>query len=117
MTRGALTTFSIANDVAKYFAILPAAFVVDVPGNWPSLDVMGLSSHRPTPILAAVAFNALVIVALVPLALQGRGATAPVGAAATAPHATCSMYGLGGLGGAVRRHQGDRPAASSASIS
>ncbi len=69
MTRGALTTFSLANDVAKYFAILPAAFVATYPALG-ALNVMGL--HSPTSaILSAVIFNALIIVALIPLALRG----------------------------------------------
>ena len=70
ITRGSLTTFSIANDVAKYFAIIPAMFV----GVFPQLDrinIMGLASPR-SAILSAVIFNALVIVALIPLALRGR---------------------------------------------
>ncbi len=69
ITRGALTTFSIANDVAKYFAILPAMFV----GTYPALERLNMM-HLPTPesaILAAVIFNALIIIALVPLALRG----------------------------------------------
>jgi K+-transporting ATPase ATPase B chain len=69
MTRGALTTFSIANDVAKYFAIIPAAFVATYPALG-ALNVMGL--HSPaSAILSAVIFNALIIVALIPLALRG----------------------------------------------
>ena len=69
MTRGALTTFSIANDISKYFAIIPAAFVVTHPALG-SLDVMNL--HSPTTaVLSAVIFNALIIVALIPLALRG----------------------------------------------
>ena len=68
--RGALTTFSIANDVAKYFAILPAAFAATYPGAENALDVMRLTSPA-TAILAAVIFNALIIIALVPLALRG----------------------------------------------
>ena len=93
MTRGALTTFSIANDVAKYAAIIPAAFV----GTYPelrALDVMRLSSPT-TAILSAVAFNALVIVALVPLALKGV-AYRPVGAAELLRR-NLLVYGLGGL--------------------
>jgi K+-transporting ATPase ATPase B chain len=93
MTRGSLTTFSIANDVSKYFAIIPAAFV----GIWPSLrvlDVMRL--HSPTTaVLAAVIFNALVIVALIPLALRGvayRPAPAPI-----LLRRNLLVYGLGGL--------------------
>ncbi|MFF3425793.1 potassium-transporting ATPase subunit KdpB [Streptomyces sp. NPDC002602] len=69
ITRGALTTFSIANDVAKYFAIIPAMFAVVYPG-LDKLNVMGLSSPE-SAILSAVVFNALIIIALVPLALKG----------------------------------------------
>jgi len=93
MTRGALTTFSLANDVAKYFAIIPAAFA----GTYPALgrlDVMTLSSPRRA-ILSAVIFNALVIVALIPLALRGV-AYRPVGAAALLRR-NLLVYGLGGL--------------------
>ena len=69
ITRGALTTFSIANDVAKYFAIIPAMFAAVYPG-LDRLNIMGL--HSPTSaILSAVIFNALIIVALIPLALRG----------------------------------------------
>src|SRR4029079_18198856 len=69
MTRGALTTFSIANDVSKYFAIIPAAFVGTYPA-LSALNIMGL--HSPTTaVLSAVIFNALVIIALIPLALRG----------------------------------------------
>ena len=69
MTRGSLTTFSIANDVAKYFAIIPAAFAATYP-QLNALNVMGL--HSPdSAILSAVIFNALVIVFLIPLALKG----------------------------------------------
>ena len=70
ITRGALTTFSIANDVAKYFAIIPAMFAVVYPG-LDKLNIMGLASPE-SAILSAVIFNALIIIALVPLALQGR---------------------------------------------
>ena len=69
MTRGALTTFSVANDVAKYFAIIPAMFVVLYPGLG-VLNVMGLHSSQ-SAILSAIIFNALIIPALVPLALKG----------------------------------------------
>jgi K+-transporting ATPase ATPase B chain len=69
MTRGALTTFSIANDVAKYFAIIPAAFASTYPV-LAALNVMGLTSPE-SAILSAVIFNALIIIALVPLALKG----------------------------------------------
>ena len=93
ITRGALTTFSIANDVAKYFAILPAIFVATYPGLG-ALNVMGLSSPQ-SAILSAVIFNALIIVALVPLALRGV-AYAPVGAAALLRR-NLALYGVGGL--------------------
>src|SRR4030095_5099172 len=69
MTRGSLTTFSIANDVAEYFAIIPALFVVTYPALG-ALNIMGLSSPE-SAILSAVIFNALIIVALIPLALKG----------------------------------------------
>ena len=69
MTRGSLTTFSIANDVAKYFAIIPAAFVTTYP-QLAALNVMRLASPS-SAILSAVVFNALVIVFLIPLALRG----------------------------------------------
>ncbi len=78
ITRGALTTFSIANDVAKYFAIIPAMFVAALPALG-ALNVMGLASPQ-SAILSAVIFNALIIVALIPLALRGRevpGQSAP----------------------------------------
>ncbi len=93
MTRGALTTFSIANDVAKYFAIIPAMF----SGVLPALDrlnVMGLQSAR-SAILSAVVFNALIIVVLVPLAL--RGVTFRAGSAAAVLRRNLVVYGLGGL--------------------
>jgi potassium-transporting ATPase ATP-binding subunit len=93
ITRGALTTFSIANDVAKYFAILPAIFVAQYPG-LAALNVMGLTSPQ-SAILSAVIFNALIIVALVPLALRGVG-YAPIGAAALLRR-NLLVYGLGGL--------------------
>jgi K+-transporting ATPase ATPase B chain len=93
MTRGVLTTFSIANDVAKYFAILPAAFATTYPA-LKALDVMGLSSPA-SAILSAVIFNALVIIALVPLALKGVGYR-PVGAAQLLRN-NLLVYGLGGL--------------------
>jgi K+-transporting ATPase ATPase B chain len=93
MTRGALTTFSIANDLAKYFAILPAAFATTYPV-LKSLDVMRLSSPA-SAILAAVIFNALVIIALVPLALRGVRYR-PVGAAQLLRD-NLLVYGLGGL--------------------
>jgi K+-transporting ATPase ATPase B chain len=93
ITRGALTTFSIANDVAKYFAILPAIFVASYPG-LAALNVMGLASPE-SAILSAVIFNALIIVALVPLALRGVRYV-PVGAAALLRR-NLLVYGLGGL--------------------
>ncbi|HET9610514.1 MAG TPA: potassium-transporting ATPase subunit KdpB [Acidimicrobiales bacterium] len=93
ITRGALTTFSIANDVAKYFAIIPAMFVALYP-ELGALNVMGLHSAR-TAILSAVAFNALIIVALIPLALRGvRFRTA---GAAEVLRRNITVYGLGGL--------------------
>ena len=93
MTRGALTTFSFANDVAKYFAILPAMFIAVYPEIAP-LNVMGLASPR-TAILSAVIFNALIIVLLIPLALKG-GRYRPLGAAALLRRLLL-LYGLGGL--------------------
>ena len=69
MTRGALTTFSIANDVAKYFAIIPAAFVTTYP-QLAALNVMRLASPS-SAVLSAVIFNALIIIFLIPLALKG----------------------------------------------
>ena len=93
MTRGALTTFSIANDVAKYFAILPAIFVVLYPGV-SVLNVMHLASPQ-SAILSAIIFNALIIPALVPLALKGV-AYKPVGAGALLSR-NLTIYGLGGL--------------------
>ncbi|GGK44983.1 potassium-transporting ATPase subunit KdpB [Salinarimonas ramus] len=93
MTRGALTTFSIANDVAKYFAIIPALFVVALP-QLGALNVMGLATPQ-SAILSAVIFNALVIVALIPIALRGVGYR-PVGAASLLRR-NLALYGLGGL--------------------
>ncbi|MCE5266492.1 MAG: potassium-transporting ATPase subunit KdpB [Planctomycetaceae bacterium] len=93
MTRGALTTFSIANDVAKYFAILPAAFAATYPA-LKALDLMRLASPA-SAILSAVIFNALIIIALVPLALRGV-AYRPVGAAQLLRN-NLLVYGLGGL--------------------
>ena len=80
MTRGSLTTFSIANDVAKYFAIIPALFIANYHDELGALNVMGLHSDK-SAILSAVIFNALIIIALIPLALKGV-AYRPVGAAA-----------------------------------
>jgi len=93
MTRGSLTTFSIANDVAKYFAILPANFVTTYP-QLATLNVMRLSSPE-SAILSAVIFNALVIVFLIPLALKGVRYR-PVGAASLLRR-NLAIYGLGGL--------------------
>jgi K+-transporting ATPase ATPase B chain len=93
MTRGSLTTFSIANDVAKYFAIIPAIFVTTYP-QLSALNVMHLGSPS-SAILSAVIFNALIIVFLIPLALQGVKYRA-VGAA-TLLRRNLLIYGLGGL--------------------
>jgi K+-transporting ATPase ATPase B chain len=93
MTRGSLTTFSIANDVAKYFAILPALFVGVYPEIAP-LDVMRLASPY-SAILSAVVFNALIIVALIPLALRGVRYQ-PIGAAALLRRSLL-VYGAGGV--------------------
>ena len=93
ISRGALTTFSIANDVAKYFAILPAIFVAAYPGLG-ALNIMGLASPT-SAILSAVIFNALVIIALIPLALKGV-AYRPLGAVAILRR-NLLVYGLGGL--------------------
>jgi K+-transporting ATPase ATPase B chain len=93
MTRGALTTFSIANDVSKYFAIIPAAFTVI----YPSLQALNLM-HLSTPqsaVISAVIFNALIIIALIPLAMRGVPYR-PVGAA-TLLRDNLLIYGLGGL--------------------
>ena len=93
MTRGSLTTFSIANDVAKYFAIIPAAFVTTYP-QLAALNVMGLASPS-SAILSAVIFNALIIIALIPLALKGVSYRA-VGAALLLRQ-NLAIYGLGGV--------------------
>jgi potassium-transporting ATPase ATP-binding subunit len=93
ITRGALTTFSIANDVAKYFAIIPAMFVLGYP-ELQALNVMHLSTPR-SAILSAVIFNALIIVALIPLALRGVKYR-PVGAAAILTR-NLLIYGVGGV--------------------
>lgn len=93
MTRGALTTFSIANDVAKYFAIIPAAFASTYPA-LNALNVMHLSTPE-SAILSAVIFNALIIVALIPLALKGIRYQ-PVGAAQLLRRHLL-IYGLGGV--------------------
>jgi potassium-transporting ATPase ATP-binding subunit len=93
MTRGALTTFSIANDVAKYFAIIPALFIATYPG-LQALNIMGLGSPR-SAILSAVIFNALIIIALIPLSLKGVKYR-PAGAASLLRR-NLAIYGLGGL--------------------
>ena len=93
ITRGALTTFSIANDVAKYFAIIPAMFMVSFP-ELAVLNVMGLHS-ADSAILSAVIFNALIIVALIPLALRGVKFRA-IPAAALLRH-NLLVYGIGGV--------------------
>ncbi|MBU0654056.1 MAG: potassium-transporting ATPase subunit KdpB [Gammaproteobacteria bacterium] len=93
MTRGSLTTFSIANDVAKYFAIIPAAFASTYPV-LNTLNVMGLATPA-SAILSAVIFNALIIIALIPLALKGV-AYRPQGAS-TILRRNLLVYGLGGL--------------------
>jgi K+-transporting ATPase ATPase B chain len=93
ITRGALTTFSIANDVAKYFAIIPAMFM----GTYPALGYLNIM-HLHTPqsaVLAAVIFNALIIIALVPLALRGVKYR-PQGAAALLRR-NLMIYGIGGI--------------------
>jgi len=93
MTRGALTTFSLANDVAKYFAIIPAAFA----GTYPALNVLNIM-HLGSPksaILSAVIFNALIIVFLIPLAL--RGVKYRPNSAINLLRRNLLIYGLGGL--------------------
>ena len=94
ITRGALTTFSIANDIAKYFAIIPAMFAAVYPG-LDALNIMRLASPT-SAILSAVIFNALVIVALIPLALRGVRYT-PGQRQRRCCAATCWIYGLGGI--------------------
>ncbi|MBS1563695.1 MAG: potassium-transporting ATPase subunit KdpB [Bacteroidetes bacterium] len=93
MTRGTLTTFSIANDVAKYFAIVPALFIVSIPG-LQSLNIMNLHSPE-SAILSAVIFNAIIIPLLIPLALRGV-AYKPLGASALLRR-NLLIYGLGGV--------------------
>ena len=93
MTRGALTTFSIANDVAKYFAIVPAMFAATYPA-LAALNVMRLATPE-SAILSAVIFNALIIVALIPLALRGvRYRALP---ASTLLRNHILVYGVGGV--------------------
>ena len=105
ITRGALTTFSVANDVAKYFAILPAMFVVAFP-ELDVLNVMQLSSPE-SAIVSAVVFNALIIVALDPARAAGRELPALVGQRPAAPQPVDLRRRR--AGGAVRRHQAARP--------
>jgi K+-transporting ATPase ATPase B chain len=93
MTRGALTTFSIANDVAKYFAIIPAMFILAFP-RLNALNVMRLATPQ-SAILSAVIFNAVIIIALIPLALKGISYK-PLGAAAILRR-NLLIYGLGGV--------------------
>ena len=93
MTRGALTTFSIANDVAKYFAIIPALFAATLPWLKP-LDIMGLHSAT-SAILSAVIFNAIIIPLLIPIALKGVKYR-PVGADALLRR-NVLIWGLGGV--------------------
>jgi potassium-transporting ATPase ATP-binding subunit len=93
MTRGALTTFSIANDVAKYFAIIPAIFLAFYP-QLGALNVMGLASPQ-SAILSAVIFNALIIIALIPLSLKGV-AFRPIGAGPLLRR-NLLIYGVGGI--------------------
>jgi K+-transporting ATPase ATPase B chain len=93
MTRGTLTTFSIANDVAKYFAIIPALFITSIPA-LQGLNIMRLNSPE-SAILSAVIFNAVIIPFLIPLALKGV-AYKPIGASALLRR-NLFIYGLGGL--------------------
>jgi K+-transporting ATPase ATPase B chain len=93
MTRGTLTTFSIANDVAKYFAIVPALFMVSIPA-LKALNIMDLHSPQ-SAILSAVIFNAIIIPMLIPLALRGV-AYKPIGASALLRR-NLLIYGLGGI--------------------
>jgi K+-transporting ATPase ATPase B chain len=93
MTRGSLTTFSIANDVSKYFAIIPAMFVATYPA-LAALNIMRLTNPQ-SAVLAAVIFNALIIVALIPLALRGVPYK-PLGAT-TVLRNNILIYGVGGV--------------------
>ncbi len=93
ITRGALTTFSIANDVAKYFAIIPAMFSAAYP-KLNALNIMRLATPH-SAVLSAVIFNALIIIALIPLALRGVKYR-PLGAAAILRR-NLVVYGLGGI--------------------
>ncbi len=111
MTRGALTTFSVSNDVAKYFAIIPAMFVVLYPG-LAVLNVMRLATPQ-SAILSAIIFNALIIPLLVPLALKGVKYR-PIGAGPLLAR-NLAIYGARRHRRAVRRHQADRPGRDRAS--
>jgi K+-transporting ATPase ATPase B chain len=93
MTRGSLTTFSIANDVAKYFAIIPAMFAAFYP-QLGVLNVMGLATPE-SAILSAIIFNALIIIALIPLALKGVAYRAQ--SAGSLLRRNLAVYGLGGI--------------------
>jgi K+-transporting ATPase ATPase B chain len=93
ISRGALTTFSIANDVAKYFAIIPALFIPVYPG-LAALNIMGLETHE-SAILSAVIFNALIIIALIPLAI--RGVSYNPSSASVLLQRNLLIYGVGGL--------------------
>jgi K+-transporting ATPase ATPase B chain len=93
MTRGALTTFSIANDVAKYFAIIPAIFLAFYP-QLQALNIMNLASPQ-SAILSAIIFNAIIIITLIPLALKGVAYRA-IGAGALLRR-NLLIYGLGGI--------------------
>ena len=93
MSRGALTTFSIANDVAKYFAIIPALFITAYPA-MRTINIMGLHNHG-SAVLSAIIFNALIIIALIPLALKGV-AYRPASAQSLLRR-NLLIYGLGGL--------------------
>ena len=93
MTRGTLTTFSIANDVAKYFAIVPALFMISIP-ELAALNIMGLHSPE-SAVLSAVIFNAIIIPLLIPLALRGVQYK-PIGASALLRR-NLVIYGVGGI--------------------
>src|ERR1019366_8536819 len=93
ITRGSLTTFSIANDVSKYFAIIPAIFASTLPGLG-ALNIMRLASPQ-SAILSAVIFNALVIICLIPLALKGVGY--PPQSASSILKRNILIYGVGGI--------------------
>ena len=105
ITRGSITTFSIANDVAKYFAILPAMFVSVYP-ELDALNIMGLATPQ-SAILSAVIFNALIIIALIPLAL--RGVAFRAAPASELLQRNLLIYGLGGIVAPFLGHQGHRP--------